>query len=116
MSQSAVGPLIGDGRLKFRGSFVAGKNVVVLTGIFNTSIAPFSVPAATVKYKSLSDFDGTYYDIELSVPPCYLGKTSVDLKFVKGSTTLHLTGQLATELPDRQTCTGIGQFILVPTP
>ena len=115
MSQSAVGPLTGDG-LNFSGSFVAGKNVVLLTGTFNTSFVAFSVPVATVKYNSLSDFDGSYYDIELSVPPSFLGKSSVDFKFVKESTTLRVTGQLAKDVAEKRACTGVGQFVLVPSP
>jgi hypothetical protein len=113
MSQSLVGTFLGQGSLGFNGSFDAGKYIVVLTGTFNTSIVAFNVPVAIVKYNSLSDFDGSYYDIDISDPPSFLGKSSVDLKFVKGSVTLSLTGELVKELPDRQTITGFGKFVRI---
>lgn len=116
MSQPAVGTFNGE-NTKFSGSFVAQKNLVQLNGSFNTGVAAFNVPIATLMYDKISDFDPTAtYDIEMSTPPCYVGKATVDLKFVNGSIKLPLTGILAKEIPARQTVTGFGKFIVIPIP
>ena len=113
---SAVGILIGQGGNHFTGTFVAQKNIVLLTGTFSQSVVPFLAPGAIVKYKKVSDFKGTY-DIELFKPRSFVGETTVDITFVNDSSVkLHLTGIVVGKIPERQVITGFGTFILIPIP
>lgn len=116
MSQPAVGTFNGK-NTTFSGAFVAEDNLVKLDGFFNTGVVEFIVPVATLMYNKISDFDPTAtFDIELAMPPCFVGKDTIDIKFVNGSTKLPLTGLLAKEIPARQSVTGWGKFIVIPIP
>ena len=116
MSQPAVGTFKG-GNAKFMGSFVAQKNIAMLEGSFNTGVVAFDVPIATIIYDKISDFNpAATYDIELTMPPCFVGKSTIDIKFINGSIKLPLTGMLVKEIPARQSVTGFGKFVVIPIP
>ncbi|KAF8338469.1 hypothetical protein F5887DRAFT_982951 [Amanita rubescens] len=113
---SAVGILIGQGGNHFTGTFVAQKNIVLLTGTFSQSVVPFLAPGAIVKYKNVSDFKGTY-DIEFFDPRSFVGETTVDITFVNDSSVkLPLKGIIISQTRERQVITGFGTFILIPIP
>ena len=55
----------------------------MLEGSFNTGVVAFDVPIATIIYDKISDFNpAATYDIELAMPPCFVGKSTIDIKFI----------------------------------
>ena len=107
--QIARGTFTGRGS-NFNGQFDAEGFQVIMAGRFSQSLLPFNVPKASITYRSLVDFSGTF-TIGFSTPPSFVGKDTVDITFRRqGDIVLHLTGRLASPTDRRQIVTGSAQW------
>lgn len=97
----------------FAGQFDVDGTTVVVNGSLSEYV-PFGifVPAATVTYRNINDFIGTYAIRANDLSPSYLGTDKADITFERGGTVLRVKGKLARRTYEKFVVNGSGDWYI----